>query len=312
MSGLSVFQKRPCPACASSDARVLFALTPRQFIHPEYDEVAQKRFGVPGDAVFNIVRCRRCSFVFSETEPSSEFAALLYGGADDYTVTAGEHGSLKAWWAGYQLSLAGDLLREIGNTFGHIKPDVLDYGCGYGVLVRALSGPTANCIGYETSPLMLRFLRSEGLAAVEDLTPYCGAFHGIVLSDVLEHLPSPRATLAHIKRMLRPRGFVAINVPNFSERRLRTIEAALKRGAKPPKDVSPWEHLNYFTPTSLREMLVAEGFTPLERDVDIGLRPAPDGGIAHGNGAKSMVRLFGMAVRGRAVPTLTRVIARSS
>ena len=132
--------------------------------------------------------------------------------------------------------------------FGDTRPAILDYGSGFGALVRALSGPTANCVGYETSSYMVRYMRTQGLPVVSTLSEVPRNLHGIILSDVLEHLPEPRNVLRDIRKLLVPRGLLCVNVPNFSESRVRTITKQLSQGQRPPKELNPWEHLNYFSP----------------------------------------------------------------
>jgi len=305
------FVKRSCPSCFASQPRPLFQLSPSQFIQPSYEPELQQRFGIEADRKFDVVRCGRCSFVYAEHAPAPAFMALLYDSPDDEDCAAPEqHASLRPAWVGHQLTLASALLEAIASEFGDIRPAILDFGCGFGALVRALNGPTAHCVGYETSGFMVRYMRTQGLSVVSTLSEAPRNLHGIILSDVLEHLPEPRSVLRDLRKLLVPRGLLCVNVPDFSESRVRTIAKQLNHGQRPPRELNPWEHLNYFSPESLRRMLCDEGLNTIERQVDIGLRPNLRGVTKIGNAIKSIGRLLAYTATSRSNAMLIVAQAR--
>jgi hypothetical protein len=113
-----------------------------------------------------------------------------------------------------------------------------------------------------------------------------GKFHGIVLSDVLEHVSSPRDTLEFCRQHLHEAGLLLVNVPNFTA------------GLNPESvEVNPWEHLNYFTAGTLRSLVRRAGFEIVEIALDIGLRPNLKGMQKLGNALKSQVRLLERILR---------------
>jgi hypothetical protein len=177
-------------------------------------------------------------------------------------------------------------------------------------LVRTLNGPTAHCVGYETSSFMDRYMQTQRLPVVSTLSEAPRNLHGIILSDVLEHLPEPRSVLRSLRKLLAPRGLLCVNVPNFNESRVRMIAKQLGQGQRPPPELNPWEHLNYFSPESLRQMLCNEGFQAIERQVDIGLRPNLSGVIKLGNAIKSIGRLLACAATSRSNTTFVVAQAR--
>jgi hypothetical protein len=167
-----------------------------------------------------------------------------------------------------------------------------------------------DCVGYETSGFMVRYMQAQGLPIVSALSEAPRDLHGIILSDVLEHLPEPRSVLRDLRKLLVQRGLLCINVPNFSESRVRIIAKQLNDGQRPPNELNPWEHLNYFSPESLRRMLWDEGFQTIERQVDIGLRPNLRGVIKIGNTIKSIGRLMAYTATSRSNTTLLVAQAR--
>jgi SAM-dependent methyltransferase len=309
---MPAFVKRSCPSCFASQPRPLFQLSPTQFIQPSYTLKLQQRFGIEPDQKFGIVRCDRCSFVYTEPAPPPAFAALLYDLPEPEDDIAPElHPSLRPGWVSQQLTLASALLGAIAGEFGNLRPAILDFGCGFGALVRTLNGPTARCVGYETSGFMVRYMQTERLPVVSTLLEAPQNLHGIILSDVLEHLLEPRSVLRDLRKLLVQKGLLCVNVPNFNDRRMRTIARQLKKGERPPQDLNPWEHLNYFSPESLRRMLRDEGFGIIEPQVDIGLRPNLHGVTKIGNAIKSMGRLLSYTVTSRSYSTFVVAQARA-
>ena len=90
------------------------------------------------------------------------------------------------------------------------------------------------------------------------------------------------------------------------------IAKQLKHGQRPPRELNPWEHLNYFSPETLRRMLNDEGFNTIDQQVDIGLRPNLRGVAKLGNAIKSIGRLLAYTATSRSNAMLIVAQARIS
>jgi SAM-dependent methyltransferase len=96
---------------------------------------------------------------------------------------------------------------------------VLDIGCGSGVLAAQLEDSTNWTV--DGTDLNLRALERcrprRGKTLYYDVTEerveLVGSYGAVILFDVLEHLPDPRALLRSALRHLAPGGLVLINVP---------------------------------------------------------------------------------------------------
>jgi SAM-dependent methyltransferase len=301
---------RDCPACGGADRAEVARLAAEQFckVNSTYRADFAAILGVRPDAVYPLVRCRGCGFVYAALLPPPAFLGRVYDEVID--PDRGFFESCSPGWVAHQLTLGGRLLGGLAGRYGedvHLK--VLDFGCGYGALVRALGGPRVSCRGFETSPRRLAYLRGQQLPASDSLeeTAAEGPYHGVVLSDVLEHVPSPRETLALCRGLLADGGLLLVHVPDFGDRRLAAALADIPAGRQ-TRELNPWEHLNYFSPASLRRMIEAAGFrVPEPAAVDVGLRPGLRGGRRWGNALKSALRLARHALG--APPEETTVLA---
>ena len=88
-------------------------------------------------------------------------------------------------------------------------------------------------------------------------------FDGVLMQSYLEHEINPLEVLRAVRRVLRPRGFGVIKVPNFEcwNRHLR--------GPRWPGFRFP-DHVNYFTPRTIRQVvtradLLVARFNSLDR-----------------------------------------------
>jgi SAM-dependent methyltransferase len=209
------------------------------------------------------------------------------------------------------LSLAVNVLKVIpwdSTPKGYHR--FLDFGCGYGSLVEALQSEYFSCIGFETSESRLERHKTRNLQTYGDWEDVVrrGPYSAIFLSEVIEHVADPKEVVQLIRSVLQPQGVIAITVPNFSSKRVLQNLLLAEKGEIFTPELNPWEHLNYFSGTSLRRLIVECGFQEIESEVDIGIRPGLSGIRRIGNCVKSMVRLMQYNIG--QLPKPTQVIAK--
>jgi 2-polyprenyl-3-methyl-5-hydroxy-6-metoxy-1,4-benzoquinol methylase len=124
--------------------------------------------------------------------------------------------------------------------------EILDYGCGSGVLLKQLAEAGHVVTGVDVSPEMLGFarktLQSAGIASnrfnLENI-PQNGQgeylndlYNGIISLGVLEYLDDPLALLEKLLQCLRQDGFLILSLPNkhsFVRAVQRSVEAPALR-----------------------------------------------------------------------------------
>jgi 2-polyprenyl-3-methyl-5-hydroxy-6-metoxy-1,4-benzoquinol methylase len=295
--------RRRCPLCNEDRPKQLATISAKEICdgNTTYRKDALVILDLAPSAEYAFVQCSACGFIYALDEPAYEFLKLLYEQVIDSQVA--RHELQLPRWVGHQLQLAATLLECFGDSE---RVKVLDYGCGYGTILRGLSGPAVEAIGYEFAENAAAEARRHGLdvfTKVDEIRSRA-PFDGVVLSDVLEHLAHPAGTLKLCRELLRPQGWICVSVPDFSERRAKSTFAAMRRGERVTREANPWEHLNYFSPKSLSALLDNAGFTvDPYATAAFGLRRSDNPLMRWGNTVKSALRLMGFTARPQATKT---------
>ena len=102
---------------------------------------------------------------------------------------------------------------------------VLDVGCGAGLLSEALAGEGAEVVALDLAPELLKVARLHGLESgvavdyrlqsVESLAAEMpGRFDAITCMEMLEHVPDPAAIIGACARLLNPGGKLYVSTLN--------------------------------------------------------------------------------------------------
>jgi SAM-dependent methyltransferase len=132
---------------------------------------------------------------------------------------------------------------------------VLEVGCGDGRLLAALESLRMDVAGIEpdeaeAAKATARGLRKVQVGTLEEFTIVRNSFDVVVAVHVLEHFPSPRAALAHMRLLLKPGGAIWLEVPNVHQ-------------PIGPLEGNHWQavHLYDFSPPTLIALLVRAGLS---------------------------------------------------
>ncbi len=140
--------------------------------------------------------------------------------------------------------------------------NVLDLGCGGGHTMESFPPsflPFGVEISSEAAVIADHAFRARGGYAinapcVDGLRRFPeGFFAAASLRSYLEHEAEPLRVLENLQRVLAPCGFAVVKVPNYGSLN-RRVMGCRWCGFRYP------EHLNYFTPTTLRTMAAKAGF----------------------------------------------------
>lgn len=211
---------------------------------------APVRYSRPTDHIsgetFDVVRCRECRLVYVDPQPEPAELPRYYPSVHQQSEPAG-----------YEKMDARPRAKLVGALLGGRTGRVLDVGCGKGLLLAALRDAGWEVCGTELSEVSGRYARSRGIPVhqvpVEDAPLEDGSFDVVTLFHVLEHLTDPKRSLARIRALLRPDGFLVVEVPNIGSWYARAFGDIWFHYDVP-------RHLYHFDPATLRRMLETSGF----------------------------------------------------
>lgn len=220
----------PCPLCGARDV--------------------EQRFVKQG---LRVVRCPGCGLVYVNPQPSPDALARLYNAQvisdTDYYV---RHARADA--ASFRTRLA--LIER------HRRPGrLLDVGCGAGTLLSLARERGWTARGIDVNAASVEHCRKQGLDALAGPFPNPALagelFDAIVLNDVLEHLPDPRAALGAVRELLAPDGVLFVSTPD--------VGATVARlSGRRWIHLKPIEHLVYFDRRTIARLLGEVGFSVVE------------------------------------------------
>ena len=223
------FSKRvDCPSCGSSEHSELFV-----------------KGGYP------IVRCDGCALVFSNPQVDESLVLEEYreGGSNDLWVDVlTSPRQLEMDRAKFQ-----EILDELEPHRGEGR--LLDVGTSIGLFLRLALDRGWTGRGTEFGRRALAHARDELDLPVDDspIEDIDGEYDVVSVLSVLEHVNRPRQFLGHVSRLLKPGGATYLIVPNVESLATRVLHerAATFDGRN---------HLLYFSPRTLRDLLAREGF----------------------------------------------------
>jgi len=135
---------------------------------------------------------------------------------------------------------------------------ILDVGCANGDFLKMARDRGWEVFGADPSVARAE-VEAKGIklvgTTVRDAEIEEGSLDAITFWDVLEHLPDPVADLSRARTLLKPRGVLALTLPDASNLVAR-ISGRRWFGFK-----TAGEHLQFFTPTSLAKAFGRAGLS---------------------------------------------------
>jgi len=226
---------RDCNVCKSKD----------------YVEVFQQRFNsIIGysdlDYVQRLVICKNCGYTYTNPSPSPNELWKWYETLSNYENPQ------------RQGKAAIESINRWNMIYNMIAPKaspgkVLDIGCATGNGLSLFKSKGWEVLGLDPSPgaakIAWELYGVEVITGVFDTKHFInrGPFDLIILSSVLEHMNHPDITIDELENIIASDGLVFIEVPNLLCPSI-------------PFGYFTFEHLNYFTPTTLMTLMEMKGY----------------------------------------------------
>jgi SAM-dependent methyltransferase len=227
---------RPCPVCGGMDHEVLYR---QRFEHFAAGSIADG---------YDVVACRSCGMCFASGLPDGRRFAEYYDRSSKYDMGAEV--------SPFDAERFVDEARFVAEHVADRDVAVLDIGTATGSLLVALRGAGFTSVhGVEPSPDAARVAREvNGLdvvvGGVAEASALADGFGVVCLIAVLEHLVDPGQALKQIVPLLGEKGVLYLHVPDA---------ARFQDHVDAPYQQFSVEHINYFTPGSLRNVVASVG-----------------------------------------------------
>ncbi len=217
----------------------------------------------------SIYECRECSLMIRQPLPNLEKLKEIYGPhyyenenliSEDVNYCYG--------YLDYQFESAINhkerisLLKKIRKWLNTKRPSLLDFGCGFGDLLRDARDQGFETYGIELSSFALSKARAVGLdvrpyKSLKTIATFKKKFDVIIGMDVVEHLLDPHAFMQQAYTSLTPGGILALTTMD-----MKSLIARLMKNQF--EDAKRIDHLYFFSKNNLIELLQKVGFEILE------------------------------------------------
>ena len=241
--------KRPCAICGTDKRRVLFK--------QKFASIADQTL-LDG---YDVVACPDCGFCFADNIPTQ-------ASFDDYykEMSKYEHQDRGGRESEYDLGRFRNIVSFIQPYLHSPQTKILEIGCSTGKLLSLLKEDGySNVLGVDPSPYCCtaahRLYSVEVVnSALTNINFPEASFDFIIMVAVLEHICDLKSCLVKLRKMLSPNGYILVSVPDASR-------FFLDQDA--PFQEFSLEHINFFGPRSLQNLLEAHGFSHLSHRQDL-------------------------------------------
>jgi SAM-dependent methyltransferase len=239
---------RSCPGCGANESTPFAAAN----IDPEaLDAFAFASRKLPEYMHHALVACRQCDLLYANPAPDQKSLEAAYQDAAFDAADESRYAGLT--YASYLPRIAAEFSDRNG---------ALDIGTGDGAfLEQLLRHGFSNVIGVEPSAAPIAAAKPEIRALIRH-TPFRSAdfrpdsLRLISCFQTIEHVYDPLALCEDARRLLRPGGALFIVCHNR-----RALSTRLMRTKSPIFDI---EHLQLFSPKSVRALLLRAGFSRVQ------------------------------------------------
>jgi SAM-dependent methyltransferase len=230
-----------------------------------------------------VARCERCRLAFLSPRPGPCLRKALFEGQipaalTHYARRPANYGAVsrsRTEIIGHRLTQLEALYRR---KDAKPLPNLVDIGASSGVFVREAQRRGWKSFGIEPSSEEAQSARREGVdvvrAVAEALPIGTSSVEVAHAHHVFEHLADPLLTAREIFRILRPGGFVFVEVPNQFDNIMFRRDVLFGRVSQRIRNIRSIHHLWFFSARSLRRLMEAAGFNPVQVTDHYSWKPA--------------------------------------
>jgi 2-polyprenyl-3-methyl-5-hydroxy-6-metoxy-1,4-benzoquinol methylase len=238
-SGEYMFGSIKCPICGKND----------------FETLAMKdRYGLYNPVAI----CRSCGLIQSNPRMTQTSFYAFYVHEYRNLYHSGKNEAIDIFNDEYKRGLMiYEYLKDLNLFDKELKNKfVFEIGCGAGGILKAFRDMGFKVAGIDIDKKLLLFGKIEQGLDLKDGTLHEASFHKtpdlIILSHTLEHILDPIKDLSVLHKIIKMKSLIYIEVPGVRY---------LRRGNYDFLDTLQNAHLYYFTLTSLKNLLINNGFS---------------------------------------------------
>ena len=216
---------------------------------------------------YQIMDCKFCKFIHIFPIPTDEELLTMYKEEFFQHIKPNDikkdESELDYWNITYDEKL--DVLEK------HLKSNtkrILDIGCGAGFFLKRAMNNGWDVVGIEPSDEAANYAQTLGIDVKKQFfqnttSDELGKYDSIHMRFVLEHTTSPQQIIKKCHSLLNENGLLIVEVPNDYNPLQNIVKTILQKNEY---WLHPPIHVNYFTFTSLRNLLQSNGFEIVSQD----------------------------------------------
>lgn len=231
------FVEVACPGCDSARSRM-----------------TMQKFGV------DYLECLDCRTVYLSPRPGPSVLSEYYATSENYE-----------YWNKFIFPASEEVRRQkifrpraervvqACERHGIRLGTLVDVGAGFGTFCEEVRGSFEKVLAIEPTPDLARTCRERGLNVIDrpvEAVELDDQVDVVTAFEVIEHLFDPKLFLERCRSFMKTSGLVVLSCPN-----VEGFDIAMLRELSTAVDL---EHLNYFTPSSLTQLVRSCGFQPVE------------------------------------------------
>ncbi len=168
------------------------------------------------DKIYSLYGCSFCKLRFIWPQPTSEELASTYNDLSYWQ--SGDFAGDKTNCELYRKQYRKDAQKiiKIAKRFNILPEKFLEIGCAQGDLLLELKSYFKSVIGVDISELMIELAKKKGLevyAGEIEKINLPSDFTCVYLGDLVEHLPDPVSFFGHLKKIIKDKSLVIIEIP---------------------------------------------------------------------------------------------------
>lgn len=210
------------------------------------------------DEIFNLVKCKKCGFVYLNPRPSKREIDKYY--PKNYrTRQTLDLSSINRRIKKYRIKRNYVIFENPWYMNFPEGSKILDIGCGSGELLLRLKELKCDGYGIDIDEVTSNYLKEKGLNVInhdaDKGLPFSDeTFDAVIMRHSIEHFHNPLNVLKEVKRVLKSEGLLIIGIPNIN-----SFTAKISKDLWGDLDLP--RHLFHFTPATITKLLKTLNFS---------------------------------------------------